>query len=389
LEQRLTIIVDNSNGTHEYGRSPQLVEHIHTEHTPIAPHILTYPQLPLRTAYPTPALTEKCFVREDSMSYYFADVKQTRTTTMRELRKAGKFSRLKEHTPDPHRRHANIKSEDSLTQHRKIKNTQSQALLPEAVRPICTSSAPPSKNGELTLADIADFGLRMKVAKLMAIAPVLPVRDLHDLLIEMKGHYEEAEDQVFHYISQAPQSSVCQEKPIPAPESTKIIHQSDEGDAMFKVDLDNPDIYLDNDIPSSPSPPPVSKKALPTKKRNHPRIKSRKPTKKNSTPKKKEISAIVPVKHKPKTGTGRAPTTIGLKRSLVASKFRKSYDFDQEFIVIDDDSEDDESYEDRGSVRDSADEGGDSDMEEDPATALHIDMKRPFYTPGDEMETGD
>lgn len=374
---------------HKYGFSSKV-----EEHTPaIPPQVVMDHQIPSRTAYPTPARTEKGLVREDSASTYFENIERTRPTTMREFREAGQFSRLKEPTPGPYKQRARVKPMPSCRQPRKTKEPMRQSPIPAASRSFDTPGVRPSIiDGELILADIPDFGLRMKVAKLMAIAPGLPVKDLYDLLIEMKGRYEEAKDQVFHCVSQAPPLPVRPQNPPLAPKSTGEMQYIDEKEVIATVDFDNPDIYWDTDVPASPPPPLVSKKAPAKKKRNKFRVESQRFAIANTTPKPSTaLNASTTImksriKSKPEAKTARAPANIGVKRSFNASRSLRSNSLYRDFILIDDDSEGDSSYRDKGSVRYSEDEGSDFDIEEDLPTNLHIAMKRPFHVPGDAMD---
>jgi hypothetical protein len=272
----------------------------------------------------------------------------------------------------------------------------------------------------MTLANIDDFNLRLKVAKLMAISPALPVKDIYDLVIEMKGHYHQAKDHLSR-ISQTPGPSTRPQtliEPICLSEDEEVlvevdfdnpdearervhrivqtpslttrpqilpepIDQSEEEELIVKVDFDDPDIYLDNDVPSTPSPH-VAVKATARKKKQagaHPKRSTAQIAKARAkkTAKLSMMAAVTP-KHTAKLSKAMKATvksktkssTAGVKKpSNTSWSRRRSSSITRDFIVVDDDSEEDASYRQQGPIRYSDDEEmWDLDVEEDLATIM-------------------
>jgi hypothetical protein len=354
-------------------------------------------QMPIRDPSPTPDETERVFTRDDS-----TPPQSARPTTIRELKKFGQVSRLKEPTPGPYKYRGRVMQDRPLAQGQE---TETHDIRPSIER-----------GPDLTLADIHNFDLRMKLAKLMAIAPALPVRDLYGLLVEMKGHYNDAKVQVYRATaSQTPRLKNDSQR-ITAFQPMAEMHPGadDDGEVMVKIDLDNPDIYLDNDIPSLPSPPLISKKASAIKKNtksgaHRERLNTnRSNTKGKSKPKADPNSSVhassantkshrvVKRKAKPNRITG--GTGGSEKRSTGTARSRKSKSVEHAFVLTDDDSGEgfyrdgsyrDGSYSDKGSIRDSDDEATDLDVvEEDLDSGLHIAMERPFYVLGRDLDIG-
>lgn len=110
---------------------------------------------------------------------------------------------------------------------------------------------------DLTLADIADFHLRQTTAQLMMVAPGLPVADLYRLLIDRRGHFEAAKQDVIRQ-SQQPYASVSPQRPL-APSRAATVTQTTHdivpviGDEPFiKLDFDDPDFMWDNAASEEP-----------------------------------------------------------------------------------------------------------------------------------------
>ncbi|KAL1608014.1 hypothetical protein SLS60_002953 [Paraconiothyrium brasiliense] len=122
----------------------------------------------------------------------------------------------------------------------------------------------------LSLADITDITLRLKVAQLLAIAPELPIQDLCNLLIGMKGNVAKARESVFQHATRATGVSpmLANAKTMkPEPLQQALQPHSSRGDAMVvddsdddveavmtKLEMDNSEIWIDNDILASPVP---------------------------------------------------------------------------------------------------------------------------------------
>lgn len=111
---------------------------------------------------------------------------------------------------------------------------------------------------ELTLADITDFNLRQKTADLMVIAPRLPVADLYHLLMEKKGRFEEAKQDVIRQ-SQRPFATPPTQRPLPPARAATVptivpadLHEGDEDGIYMKIDPDDPSFIYDNDAPVEP-----------------------------------------------------------------------------------------------------------------------------------------
>lgn len=308
---------------------------------------------------------------------------------MRELKKTGLVSRMEVPTSHPsrYRRMYPSVQENDRAPHPSVQHKDNPIPSTELSRQSQTELAKEVKSPDLSLGDIPDFSLRMKVAQLMAVAPSLPVQDLYDLLMEMKGHYENARDQVFERTRtrtlgrSVPPQSAC---------SNNVIQRGneDEEDTKVKIDLNDPDIYNDNDVPSrSPTPEPAPRKSRSkaTSKRlansvTKPKTKSKVP----STGKAKSHTKSLTRKA---TQPKQVKANVGAKRSKPSSRTRRSNSIDGVFVISDDESDLDGSYRDIGSVRNADDAGNGSDIEMVNADAeLFIDMEdspyhRRLYTP--------
>ena len=120
---------------------------------------------------------------------------------------------------------------------------------------------------EITLADITNFDLRQKTAQLKAVAPGLPVSDLYHMLVERKGHFEVAKQDVIR-ASQAPCGQPFQAKPaafgraatVPVIAPIYVKDGDEEDEDMVKIDLEDPVFMWDNDAPATPPPEPTRRK---------------------------------------------------------------------------------------------------------------------------------
>jgi hypothetical protein len=256
-----------------------------------------------RDPSPTPAERARIFARTESTPPLSFARPGPRPTTFRDLKNGGRLSKIKGPTPGPYKYRGNVRQgHDFSTQHRE-RLESAQTSSPPNKGSSASPAVPHSPDRDMTLADIASFDLRLKVAKLMAVSPASPVKDIYDLVMEMKGHYHRARDHLSR-TSQTPGSSARLQillrpthvyedeeelvevgfdnlnkarerrrritqtpgltiRPQILPEPTD---QSEDGDVLVKLDFDDPDIYLDNDVPSSPSPP-VAIKATARKKK--------------------------------------------------------------------------------------------------------------------------
>jgi hypothetical protein len=87
---------------------------------------------------------------------------------------------------------------------------QSPAIAPKtprtrpAIRLEITGKRPASRNDAGScLNDISDFNTRKDVAQLMAVAPGLPIQDLHDMLADLNGDFAAAKKQAIR-VSRVP-----------------------------------------------------------------------------------------------------------------------------------------------------------------------------------------
>ncbi|KAH6629435.1 hypothetical protein C7974DRAFT_424475 [Boeremia exigua] len=114
---------------------------------------------------------------------------------------------------------------------------------------------------EFTLANIKSLDLRRKTAQLMAVGPQLPVADLYYLLMENKGHFETAKEDVLRTSSALVDSASPLRRILPpeaatASLTTPVDHQQDEthGEPLVKIDLDDPAFMFDHEAPVTPPP---------------------------------------------------------------------------------------------------------------------------------------
>jgi len=90
----------------------------------------------------------------------------------------------------------------------------------------------------MSLMDIDDFGLRSRVAQLMAVAPALPIVDLYHLIMDSEGDLPLAKKQAIR-MSEAPLAQ-CQPG-----------LDADGGEVMVKIDPNDPAFEWDDDEPQS------------------------------------------------------------------------------------------------------------------------------------------
>jgi hypothetical protein len=93
---------------------------------------------------------------------------------------------------------------------------------------------------DMSLGNISDFEMRRKVAELMAIAPALPVRGLHRLLVDLEGDLPAARKQAIR-ASRAPSMhpSIKSETPSAAgsPQTfTRLSYDADGDEILVKID---------------------------------------------------------------------------------------------------------------------------------------------------------
>ncbi|KAF3041886.1 hypothetical protein E8E12_004789 [Didymella heteroderae] len=135
---------------------------------------------------------------------------------------------------------------------------------------------------ELTLADITDCNLRQETARLMAVAPGLPVADIYHLLMERRVHFEAAKQDVIRqsqrpFATQRPQPQT-RAATFPSTRSDDI-QRDVENDTYIKIDFDDPEIIFDKDAPTE-SLPESSRQRRPSQAR--PKKSAKKSTVKSS-----------------------------------------------------------------------------------------------------------
>lgn len=114
---------------------------------------------------------------------------------------------------------------------------------------------------ELTLADIEDFRLRQKTAQLVAVAPGLPLADLYHILMDRKGHFKVAKEEVLR-LSQERVTSPPAWTPFASgraatvPLTAAINLEESKDDTYIKIDFDDPDFMFDDDAPTEPPSEP-------------------------------------------------------------------------------------------------------------------------------------
>jgi len=88
----------------------------------------------------------------------------------------------------------------------------------------------------MSLLDIDDFGLRSKVAQLMAVAPALPIVDLYHLIMDSEGDLPTAKKQAIR-MSEAPPA---QYQPGLDADGEEVMVKIDPNDPAFEWDDDEP-----------------------------------------------------------------------------------------------------------------------------------------------------
>ncbi|KAJ4377073.1 hypothetical protein N0V86_006514 [Didymella sp. IMI 355093] len=118
----------------------------------------------------------------------------------------------------------------------------------------------------LTLADIQDFDLRQKTARLMAVTPGLPVADIYHLLMERRGHVEAAKQDVIRRSQQPPASSrtrrsLKSERAATVPLIAAVdVQQKVKDEPYIRIDFDDADFIWDRDAPAEPPSEPSRRK---------------------------------------------------------------------------------------------------------------------------------
>jgi hypothetical protein len=289
----------------------------------------------------------------------------------------------------------------------------------------------------LSLADIMDIPLRLKIAQLLAIAPELPIQDLCNLLNGMKGNVEKARKSIFRQATPPTGLSAIPVDASPvkleveevfqyhsARNDTLMVDDSDgdEEALLTKLELNDPDIWNDNDILSSPIPETRNSKQTRPSKTN-----TKAPPKPISSSRRANACPVVPTESfsvkpsrddevRPASLSGRAPhsvtyptpsdavaTPVSEYRSSgvpeyspsitlpkgLRSRNRRSNSIDNVFIISDTDGESDLDglYEDSHRGADTEEDDAVDDLEmEDLREELQIDMSRPFGSSSDMMD---
>ncbi|EAT79199.2 hypothetical protein SNOG_13315 [Parastagonospora nodorum SN15] len=121
------------------------------------------------------------------------------------------------------------------------------------------------------LNNISDFNTRKDVAQLMAVAPGLPIQDLHDMLLELGGDFAAAKRQAIRR-SRAPSARPPVKHGPPlfrALPQQALSQESDDGDeVMIKIDPNLDFLEWDSDAPPEPDltpKRPAPKKSKPAK----------------------------------------------------------------------------------------------------------------------------
>lgn len=194
---------------------------------------------------------------------------------------------------------------------------------------------------DLALGHIPDSDFRNKVARLMAVAPGLPVRDLYHLLIEKKGHFEETLKHVVARASYTPTSPTPSALPhvsqTQQASTAKILldessaQESDEEEIMVKLDLDDPAFIYDNDAPETP--PPQIRRRPQTKQRS--KGKSHKNRANQSKILKANASFPIKAYTHPYKRKGTAYISIKKNSHNTDTRLRETSS-DREFIIADD-----------------------------------------------------
>ncbi|KAF2451005.1 hypothetical protein P171DRAFT_469140 [Karstenula rhodostoma CBS 690.94] len=294
----------------------------------------------------------------------------------------------------------------------------------------------------LELADIMNIQLRLKVARLLAIAPELPIRDLCNLLIGTKGNVGKARESMFRQAAWStglPPTLVHAKKVKPevedvlqyhsGREDAVMVHDSDGDDEeiMAKLEMDDPELWYDNGLLESPAPtirnskktrlpkknkappqftldrtndfpmPPVEDHSIqsPSGKPDRRVSLSSPPLQAPTYPTPSDTSDTPVSEYRPSKGPVYSSHITSPKGPR--SKARRSNSIDNVFVMLDTDMESDLDgiYEDSHQGADTEEDeltdeetAGDVDME-DLQEELDIDMSRPFGSSNVASEFGE
>lgn len=250
---------------------------------------------------------------------------------------------------------------------------------------------------ELTLADIEDFHLRQKTAQLMAVAPGLPLADLYHILVDRKGHFEVAKQEVLR-LSQERVTSPPARTPFASgraatvPLTAAINLEESKDDTYIKIDFDDPDFMFDNDAPTEPSSESGRQRRYSQTKPKKVAAKvTKKPTKSalNANPRSSDTRTKSPAKGPTWRKTPSRPAKSSKGHVVKSSQGKgvgdinrgiRETSYDRSFIVPDDEvpEDSDETYSESDEV--------DIDMTDD-GTDLTIDMEPEFAYNSDIMSS--
>jgi hypothetical protein len=273
-------------------------------------------------------------------------INQDRSTTIRNTRNDNTFCRVDAGRPSP-------------CKHSSMRATGEISTRPDCVHLNKTrlqmkhsdTTLPPieiKKGSELTLADITDFDIRSSVAKLMAIAPTLPIKDLFHLLLDTKGDFRLAHERTIR-ANQTPQ----RHRHVTGQMKQRSLASSQDpyGDEiMVKIDPNDPAYEWDSD---APEPEPI---AMPRSKHR-----SNKPPPKPSASRTEAHKPPKPTKAVFNAHASLVPMESclgnGGKKTMEACKFSsisRETSSDREYLVSDDNASlaSDDSYEDASSEDD-------------------------------------
>jgi hypothetical protein len=234
---------------------------------------------------------------------------------------------------------------------------------------------------DMTLGDIPDFDLRKKVADLMAVAPALPVRDLYNLLVDLRGDLATARTQALR-ASEIPSNrvSIKAEDPLglaPVQQNYTSARMSvaDDDELMVKVDPNESFLEWDSD---TPPPPPANErrsraKRPPLAKKSNTKAITTKPPKYQPSSKTRSVEAGA----SRQSSSAKSRPQITVKR-ISASRTNhgrgQAVSVRRRFVVPDDVISVDSDMSSSGS--DSTVEDDDSDLEMLDAMPEHLDNLR-------------
>jgi hypothetical protein len=193
-----------------------------------------------------------------------------RPSTVRDTCASQILSRTKNNTPAPSQHHAPSAQFEHVPLPRGFVQTLEKAGASNA-RFLSTSKRDAdvgSSDNDMTLAQINNFTMRSEVAKLMAVAPGLPVRDLYHLIIDSKGQFEHARAQAIR-MSEAPVEDFHSVRRTP---SQPVEPDVDGDEITVKIDPFDPAYEFDSDSPPPEETLPKPKKRpkqKPTSKQKH------------------------------------------------------------------------------------------------------------------------